>query len=151
MPSVILKPLLTNIIRIIRTLPTVPMAYQWLTKCLRKSTANYRLHNVRWMYGSASYCCSHRMANVLANMNIWTAPRIRPKWRLDSEIVISVSPLDRPRSALSLPIYHEDITNAYQRLSLPLRMLPKLTHALPTLPMLTKITPNDRLRNIRWN
>ena len=30
-------------------------------------------------------------------------------------IFISVSPLDRPRSALSLPISHEYITNAYQR------------------------------------
>ena len=61
----------------------------------------------------------------------------------------SVSPLDRPRSALSLSISHKYITNVYQRLSMPLRTLQKLTHALQTLPMLTKITPNDRLRNIR--
>ena len=62
----------------------------------------------------------------------------------------SVSPLDRPRSAFSLPISYEYITNAYQRLPMPLRTLQTLiTHALPTLPMLTKITPNDRLRNIR--
>ena len=59
--------------------------------------------------------------------------------------------LDRPRSALFLPISYEYITNAYQRLPMPLRTLQTLTHALPTLPMLTKITPNDRLRNIRWN
>ena len=42
--SVVLKPLLTNILRMKRTLY---QQYQWLTKCLRKSMANYRLHNIR--------------------------------------------------------------------------------------------------------
>ena len=56
--SVVPKPLLTNILRIIRMLY---QQYQWLTNCLRKSMANYRLHNVR----SASYCCSHEWRMLL--------------------------------------------------------------------------------------
>ena len=61
-------------------LQTVPMAYQ----CLQKSMANYRLHNIRWNLGSASYCYSHRVRTLLRrwNMNLcW----ILPKWRLDGE------------------------------------------------------------------
>ena len=44
MYSVVPKLPLTNILRIIRTLY---QQYQWLTKYLRKSMANYRLHNIR--------------------------------------------------------------------------------------------------------
>ena len=91
--------------------------------------ANYRLHNISWMYGSASDCCSHRIANVLANMNIWTARRIRPKWRLDSEYFhLGLT----PRSSSVFPlltnisrVYYEclptlakaftNVTNAYAR------------------------------------
>ena len=56
---------------------------------------------------------------------------------------------------LGRPSSYQYLTNILrmlnQRLPMPLRTLQTLTHALPTLPMLTKITPNDRLRNIRWN
>jgi hypothetical protein len=79
--SVVLKPLLTNILRIIRT---PYQQYQWLTKCLRKSMAlpsSQHSLNVR----SASYCCSHRVANVLAKMNILISRWTGPKWRLDCE------------------------------------------------------------------
>ena len=70
-----------------------------------------------------------RMANALANMNIWTARGIHPKWRLDSEYChlgllprsSSVCPLLTNISrviSLSLPISHE-----YQYLTSILRML----------------------------
>ena len=109
--SVVLKPLLTNILRIIRMLY---QQYQWLTKCLRKSMANYRLHNIRWMYGSVSYCCSHRVANVLANMNILTARKIRPKWRLDSEYFhLGLNPRSSSVDPLLTNILRM-LTNAYQ-------------------------------------
>ena len=124
--SVVPKPLLTNILRIIRTLY---QQYQWLTKCLRKSMANYRLHNIRWMYGSASYCPSHRVANVLANMNIWISRWIRPKWRLDSDYFhLGLTPRSSsvgPLLTNILRIYYEclptlanaftNVANAYAR------------------------------------
>ena len=143
---VVPQPLLTNILHIIHTLYR---QYQWLN-------TNYYKH--RW-----------RNTVFTTFAKIWEALRIAAltEWRMFLRrwifelrvefiqnggwivnIFMSVSPLDRPRSALSLPISNEYITNAYQRLLMPLRTLPTLTHALPTLPMLTK---KDSFRNICWN
>ena len=146
--SVVLT-LLTNILRIIRT---PYQQYQWLTKCLRKSMANYRLHNIRWMYIALRIAALTEWRMFLRTWIFEFRVEFVKNVGWKVNIFISVSPLDLPRSALSLPntlwIYY---TNAYQSLPMPLRTLQTLTHALPSLPMLTKGTPNDRLRNIRWN
>ena len=49
------------------------------------------------------------------------------------------------------PYQYMYITNAYQRLPMPLRLLPTLTNALPCYRCLRKSTANNFLRNIRWN
>ena len=108
-------------------LPMVPMAYQ----CLRKSTANYRLQNISWKLWKQFVLLLSNCGECSCEDEFVISRWVRQKngdWIV--EIFISVSPLDGPRSALSLSISYEYITNAYQRLPMPLRTLPTLTHAL---------------------
>ena len=121
--SVVLKPLLTNILRIIRTLYQQPMAYQILTQIDGELPSSQHSLNVRKRFvlplsQSGECSCEHEYLNFALNgvqNDGWIVT-----------IFISVSPIDRPRSALTLPLSYEYITlanaftnvaNAYARLT----------------------------------
>ena len=118
-----------------------------------------------WLF---EICYSHTWVNILANMNIeirdelaeklrfdgecsrsanvlakiWILRWMRPKWRFNSEYFhLGLNPRSSSVGPLIILISFEYILRMlYQRLSMPLRMLPTLTHALPTLPILRLMT-----------